>query len=50
MELVKKYSLYLVRWQLSTPILAVCVYYLTRSLGATWTTILANFIDELIFF
>jgi len=49
-ELLKRYSLYLVRWQLSTPILAVCVWALTDSLGATVTTILANFIGGLIFF
>jgi hypothetical protein len=48
--LTAKYLLYLARWQLSTPILAVCVYYLTGSLGATWTTIIANSIGGLIFF
>ncbi len=48
--MVRKYLLYLVRWQLSTPILAVCVYFLTRSLGATWTTVLANLVGGLIFF
>jgi len=50
MRFVGKYFLYLVRWQLSTPILAVCVYYLTRSIGATWTTVIANLIGGLIFF
>jgi DNA-directed RNA polymerase subunit RPC12/RpoP len=49
-DLAKRYGLYLVRWQLSTPILAACVYLLTSSLGATWTTILANLIGGLIFF
>jgi hypothetical protein len=48
--MLRKYFLYLIRWQLSTPILAVCVYYLTQSLGATWTTVIANFIGGLIFF
>jgi len=47
---LKRYVLYLVRWQLSTPILAVCVWWLTDSLGATLTTIVANFIGGLIFF
>ncbi len=46
----KRYLLYLVRWQLSTPILAVCVWLLTDSLGATLTTIIANLIGGLIFF
>ncbi|MCE5325260.1 MAG: hypothetical protein LLG01_02475 [Planctomycetaceae bacterium] len=45
-----KYLLYLLRWQLSTPILAGCVYLLTRHLGATLTTVIANFIGGLIFF
>ena len=45
----KKYFLYLIRWQLSTPILAVCVIWLA-SLGTTWATIIANFIGGLIFF
>ena len=48
--MIRKYALYLLRWQLSTPILAVCVYYLTQSLGATCTTILANLIGGVIFF
>jgi DNA-directed RNA polymerase subunit RPC12/RpoP len=41
--------MYLVRWQLSTPILAVCVHYLAN-LGYIWSTIIANFIGGLIFF
>lgn len=45
----KKYLLYLIRWQLSTPILSVCVVWLA-SLGTTWATIIANFIGGLIFF
>ena len=48
--MIRKYALYLLRWQLSTPILAVCVYYLTRSLGVMWATIAANLIGGLIFF
>lgn len=48
--MIKKYSLYLLRWQLSTPILAIFVWWLTESLGATWTTVLANFVGGLIFF
>ena len=50
MNILKRYLLYLVRWQLSTPILAVCVLLLTRSLGPTVTTIIANFIGGLLFF
>jgi hypothetical protein len=48
--MMAKYALYLFRWQLSTPILAAFVYWLTESCGATVTTILANFVGGLIFF
>jgi hypothetical protein len=46
---LKRYALYLIRWQLSTPILAVCVVWFV-SLGATLATVIANFIGGLIFF
>lgn len=45
----KRYGLYLVRWQLSTPILAVVLYWLAWA-GEMWATIVANFIGGLIFF
>ena len=45
----KRYFLYLIRWQLSTPILAVCVVFFA-TLGATWSTVIANLIGGLIFF
>lgn len=48
-NLLKKYLFYLIRWQLSTPILAVCLIWLS-SLGEIWSTIIANFIGALIFF
>lgn len=47
-SMLKRYLLYLVRWQLSTPILAICLMYL--QFGVTWNTIIANFIGGLIFF
>lgn len=40
---------YLLRWQLSTPILAVCVL-IFAPLGNIWSTVIANFIGGLIFF
>jgi len=44
---MRKFVLYLTRWQLSTPILWIIVY----SLGAgLWQTIVANFIGGCIFF
>jgi hypothetical protein len=45
----KRYALYLLRWQLSTPILAVVLYVLA-GLGALTATIVANIIGGLIFF
>jgi hypothetical protein len=45
----KRYGLYLVRWQLSTPLLAG-VLYLLAGLGALAATIVANLIGGLIFF
>ena len=47
--MIKKYLLYLIRWQLSTPILALCMYYLI-TLDVTTRTIVANLIGGLIFF
>lgn len=46
--MIKKYILYLLRWQLSSPILAICLYYL--KLGTILNTIIANLIGGLIFF
>ena len=46
---LKRYFLYLVRWQLSTPILAWCVVVFA-ALGATWATVIANLIGGLIFY
>ncbi len=46
---MKKFILYLIRWQLSTPILAVVVAYLTH-LGEWWAAAIANLIGGTIFF
>jgi len=46
---IKRYGLYLIRWQLSTPLLAG-VLYLLAGLGALTATIIANLIGGLIFF
>ncbi len=46
---IKRYGLYLIRWQLSTPILAA-VLYLLAGLGALTATVIANLIGGLIFF
>lgn len=47
--MIKKYVLYLIRWQLSTPILAMCIIFFV-SLGSVWATIIANLIGGLVFF
>ncbi len=44
----RKYILYLLRWQLSTPILALVLHFLRTN--EFLETILANFIGGLIFF
>src|SRR4030042_6061751 len=46
---LKRYGLYLLRWQLSTPILAATLVLLA-SLGKLCATIAANLIGGLIFF
>lgn len=46
---MKRYAVYLIRWQLSTIILAPCIKYLSN-LGFVWATIIANLIGGLIFF
>ena len=49
---VKQYLLYLARWQMSTPLLALCVWYLATLNG--WNelaaTIISNLIGGLLFF
>lgn len=46
---LKRYSLYLIRWQLSTPILAIVLLWL-NSCNKWIATIIANLIGGLIFF
>ena len=48
-NLIKQYGFYLLRWQLSTPILALCTFWLA-GLGNVWAAIVANLIGGLIFF
>lgn len=46
---MKRFLLYLLRWEMSTPILAVCVKWLTP-LGYWGSAIVANLIGGVIFF
>ena len=43
-----KFLLYLLRWQLSTPVLALCLYWLNFS--TIVNTIIANLIGGIIFY
>lgn len=47
--MVKKYVFYLIRWQLSTPILAIVLVWLS-DLDTLTATVIANLIGGLIFF
>lgn len=47
---LKKLALYLARWQLSTPVLALCLFLLTAYFNEIGATIIANLIGGLIFF
>ena len=47
--LAKKLGLYLLRWQLSTPVLAICLIFLA-GLGTFWATVIANLIGGILFF
>lgn len=47
--MIKRYIIYLMRWQLSTPILAICVAWF-QPFGNVTATIIANLTGGLIFF
>ena len=46
---MKRFILYLIRWQLSSPILALCLFFL-EPVGTIWATIIANLVGGAIFF
>lgn len=47
---MKRLLLYLLRWQLSTPILAIVVHYTIALYGSLISTIIANLIGGLLFY
>lgn len=47
--MLRKFFLYLLRWQMSTPILAICVVWLNQY-GTTVSTVVANLIGGCLFF
>ena len=46
---MKRFLIYLLRWQLSSPILAGCLAFMS-GLSVVWATIVANLIGGCIFF
>lgn len=48
--LTKQYLIYLLRWQLSTPLLALSIFIFTIYTNEFVATIIANLIGGLIFF
>lgn len=47
--MIKQYLIYLLRWQLSTPVLS-SVLWLMKDYNPVWATIIANIVGGLIFF
>ena len=47
---VKKFVLYLLRWEASTPVLALCTFLLSARIGDFWAAFVANAIGAAIFF
>lgn len=46
---MKQFLLYLIRWQLSTPVLALCLMWLD-GVDTLIATVIANFIGGIVFF
>jgi hypothetical protein len=47
---MKKFLLYLLRWEASTPVLALCTFLLSARIGDLWAAFVANAIGAAIFF
>lgn len=46
---MRKFVLYIIRWECSSPILALCLIWL-EPVGAVWATVIANLIGGCLFF
>lgn len=46
---VKRFILYIIRWECSSPILALCLVWL-EPVGTIWATVIANLIGGTIFY
>lgn len=47
---MKRLLMYLIRWQLSTPLLALITYLLVEDCGSIITAVIANLIGGLLFY
>lgn len=47
--IAKQYIIYILRWQMSSPLVAFCLWYF-GGLGIIWATIISNLIGGLVFF
>lgn len=46
----KRFLMYALRWQLSTPVYALVLYFVSDNFGYTTKTMIANFIGACIFY
>lgn len=47
---IRKFLLYIARWEASTPVLALCLFLLSARLNEFWATVIANLIGGCIFY
>lgn len=47
---MRRLLIYLLRWQMSTPILAVITYHMAAEYGSTISAIVANLVGGLLFY
>lgn len=45
-----RFFLYLIRWQLSSPLLFVCLVGLADKVGVFWSTIISNLVGGTVFY
>lgn len=47
---MKRFLIYLLRWQLSTPVLALVTFFTIEYVGSIWSAVIANLIGGIIFY
>lgn len=45
-----RFAIYLIRWQISTPILWACLYFLLPSMSELLATVVANLVGGVVFY